>query len=86
MRIIIELSEQEAQSATIRQGAGADAAQESQQQDMPTFDGGAPAEELVAGIEAASQAAPGTHNGTGPTDAGEPAGWLPIPVGEQSYH
>jgi len=86
MRIIIELSEQEAQSATIGRGDAADAAQESQQQDIPTSDGGAPAEELVVGIEAASQAAPGTHSGTGPTDAGEPAVWLPMPVGEQSYH
>ena len=90
MRITIELNEQEARSFTISQGQESSVvegtAEGSQPQEIPTFDGGAPAEELLAGIQAASESAASTGNGTGPTNAGEPGSWLGIPIGEETYH
>ncbi|HUG49154.1 MAG TPA: hypothetical protein VMP67_12165 [Candidatus Limnocylindria bacterium] len=86
MRIIIEMTDQESKSMTIGQGGQAGAEQGSQAQEVQTFNGGPPSEDLLAGIRAAGQGAVGPGNGSAQMDAGEAGAWMPIPVGEQTHH
>lgn len=94
MRVIIELTEDETRSAKVeRQTAGGKSEEAAERQEVPTSNGGSPSGQLLANLGSGGLAINGASgltgngkagdsNGDAASDAGEPAGWMSLAMGE----
>jgi hypothetical protein len=81
MRLIIELTDEEARSTTItRRTTDERTGEQARPDETATSDGGSPPEELLLSLGAARQSEPVATKASGDTDAGESPGWLAFAV------
>jgi hypothetical protein len=95
MRVIIELTEDEARSTTVdRRTAGERPEEPSERQEVRTSDGGSPSGQLLANLGSGGLAMSGSSgltgdggagdvNGGAASNAGEPTGWMSLATGER---